>query len=55
MGQVMHHDADGDVNAEARKKRIDNTKGALKIQYPDGYDEEVWNFGEILGQREAAE
>ena len=55
LGQFVHHDADGDVNTEARKKRIDNTKGALKILYPDGYDEEVWNFGDRLGQSEAAE
>ena len=50
VGQVVYHDPDGGLDEDAREERIKTIIGALRIKFPDGYDEQVWNFGVIRRQ-----
>jgi small ubiquitin-related modifier len=45
FGKIIYHDPDGELDMEAHRKRIANTKDALHRQYGKDYDREVWNFG----------
>lgn len=53
--QVIYHHPDGGLDPEAREERIKTTTVALRIQYPDGYDEKIWNFGVRRGEMEDRE
>ena len=46
VGNMVHHDPDGDVDEEARTGRIENMKKALAVRFNSDYDHEVWDFGE---------
>lgn len=49
-GRMIHHDPDGGVDAEARNKRIQNTKCALRLKFDeDACDDEVWIFETTAG------
>jgi hypothetical protein len=43
FGQVIHHNPDGGLDPEAHEKPIKTTIAALRVQFPDGYDDK--DFG----------
>jgi hypothetical protein len=55
FGQVIHHDPDGGLDPEAHEERIKTTIAALRVQYPDGYDDKIWDFGVRPGEMEDRE
>jgi hypothetical protein len=50
VGEFLHHDPDGDVNHEARARRMETTKTLIaQRKGTEALDTVVWNFGSHVG------
>eukprot|EP00816_Leptocylindrus_hargravesii_P004951 CAMPEP_0196804820 /NCGR_PEP_ID=MMETSP1362-20130617/4492_1 /TAXON_ID=163516 /ORGANISM="Leptocylindrus danicus, Strain CCMP1856" /LENGTH=239 /DNA_ID=CAMNT_0042177341 /DNA_START=121 /DNA_END=840 /DNA_ORIENTATION=- len=49
-GHFIHHDPDGGLDVEARRRRIETTKIAVQARYGrDSLYDNVWDFGNCVG------
>ena len=54
FGRIVHHDPDGDKDADARAERIVATRGALRGLFKTRYDKKIWTWAQPARKRKAA-
>ena len=54
FGRIVHHDPDGDEDADARAERIVATRAALRGLFKTRYDKKIWTWAQPARKRKAA-